>query len=65
MLATEQFRLVMRPDVKQKLAELAQMDGRSKAKMIERLILERYETVQTEKPVKKNQARSQRDPARV
>ena len=48
MLATEQFRLVMRPDVKQKLAILAERNGRSKAKMIERLILEKFETVQAQ-----------------
>lgn len=57
MLATEQFRLVMRPDVKQKLTFLAERDGRSKAKMIERLILEKYEAVQVTKKSAKNSPR--------
>lgn len=61
MLKTEQFRLVLYPERKKQLAYLAQREGRSQASLIDRLILEKYETVQAEKPEKKLQARPQRE----
>ena len=45
MLATKQFQLRITPERKKMLEFLAKQDGRSKAKLIDRLILERYEQV--------------------
>ena len=49
MLATADFKMRMVPETKQKLAFLASLEGRSKAKMIDRLILEKYENVTAQK----------------
>ena len=61
MLKTEQFRLVLYPERKKQLAYLAQREGRSQASLIDRLILEKYESLQTAE-AKKNQSPSRRVP---
>jgi len=45
MLATEDFKLRMIPERKRMLDFLASREGRSKAKMIDRLILKEYQIV--------------------
>ena len=54
MLATQGFRLRMIPEVKEKLQFLAERDRRTQAKMIEVLILEKFEVVQAEAKGEKN-----------
>jgi predicted DNA-binding protein len=54
MLVRKQYRLVMTPERKKMLDFLAKHEGRSKANLLNRLIVEKYETVQAAKQTDKN-----------